>query len=351
MAPRSLDSGEGGGIHFCQRLRGKTITNMTLTGPEIARTLKLSAVTALGPRAWRGLTPAGEEAVLKTGPGAAPGAVELLRKLPHLFTPCRYPRVLAAEPGSYLLYAFISGEPLSRGEGGAAARAQVYELAGRLAAMFRSLSLVGMYRTMTGRGHERELAGEAAGGRRAILPTGLAADTGGLARRRSEAVQSYAWAQELMSRGRAALATEVPAGLWAALAARVEHTTSIHLSPGGSLLAHTAFTPEHVLACPDGELGVVSWQTAPRPYNYMRLRYLAWGLMHGGEPAGPGAYRELLAQVPAVSYTGAASLSLALALIETWLEAGAAMAHGGAPREALAGFLEDALEAGAEEQL
>jgi|GEM_PF-4036953 len=326
---------------------------MALMGPEVTQSLQLTAITPLGERAWRCLSAAGEDVVLKIGAGAGPAPVDLLRTLPHLYPPFRYPRVLDAEPGAYLLYPFIPGVPLSTaGDLDPAVHGRVYELAGRMAAVFRSLPLAGMFRTLTGRLHERELAGEAAGGRRALLPTGLGAQDGGLAQRRREAVQSYDWTREVVRRAGEVLTAsgEIPARLWSEWRGRVEDTTSIHFAPGVTLLAHTAFTPEHLLLCPDGELAVVGWRLSPRPYNYMRLSYLAWRLVHSPGAGLMGRARELLTQVPAVGYTAAADLSLGCALLESWVEAGEDIPARQAKLEALLTFMEETVASGLGEE-
>ena len=107
---------------------------------------------------------------------------------------------------------------------------------------------------------------------------------------------------------------------WAALRHRVETVTSIHWRGHGSNLAHTCFTPEHLLITGPKSLGLVGWQVAPRPYNYMRYRYLAWCLVHSTRGEIENRYRHCLETMPAIQYSAANSLTFVLSLLETWVE-------------------------------
>jgi hypothetical protein len=163
-------------------------------------------------------------------------------------------------------------------------------------------------------------------------------------------MSSYAWAQEALAAARVRLEGEgvLPAALWERLAALVEKTTSIHYAPSGSALAHAAFSPEHVLRCPEGGLGVLSWEAAPRPYNFMRLYYLGWCFVHSRAEGASGRARQALKQMPSIDYTAAGLLSFLLAVLTVWQETGQALGGATEKRAAVRAWVEEA--AGAEER-
>ncbi len=314
--------------------------------PALARHLALTLVEPLGDRAWLVRRTGGGLAVLKTGPGAGPEAVDFLGNLARLFPPFAHPRILQARPGFYVLYEFIPGTPLSQVAFESEAHLEAaFELSGRLTALFRSLKLVPMVRGMQG---QNRAAGEPPPSRLqhlAALQAGLGQTQDGLAVRRWEASRSYSWSQEVVSwcadHWPAMDAAFTPP--WEALRERVEHVTSIHLTVSGSSLAHTAFTPEHLLATPDGTWAVVGWQVAPRPYNYMRYRYLAWCLVHSCHGDLMGRYRGFLSRLPAIAAAGAHPLTFALTLLETWVTARTAVSRRQEKLQVILTFVSEAL--------
>ncbi len=313
----------------------------------LARHLDLQPIRALSDKAWLARQANGDLAVLKTGPGASHTLQDFLRKMAALHPPFAYPRVLAGRPDCYFVYDYLPGSPLSEGDFEAAAvLAGVFDLSGRLTALFRSLKLAplvqGLHRQATG----AEQSGRPAAKRLAALGASLGQRQDGLAVRRWEASQSYAWAQAIVARCAASWPTADSrlAPAWSALAARVETITSIHLAVHGSSLAHTAFTPEHLLPAQNDVWGVVGWRVAPRPYNYMRYRYLAWCLVHSPHGDLENRYRRFLADMPAIHSAAAHPLTFALTLLETWVEAGGAVTGRQEKLRAIGQFVTEALD-------
>lgn len=291
----------------------------------LARHLELSLGKPLGPQARLAQNRAGELLVIKTGPGASAYLIGMLKKFQALFPPFQYPGQVAAQADFYLVYPFIPGQLLSEGDyESEACLAAVFELSGRLTALFRSLRLAPMFQGWQNHGAGGSHSQGGAVQRLAALHSSQDCQVDGLALRRQEASQSYAWAQEVICRGKNQwpAGDAAPALPWAALAERVETVTSIHLPPTGSNLAHTGFTPEHLLLTPAGQWGVVGWRLAPRPYNYMRYCYLAWCLVHTKEAGMAARYRHFLEKLPSMDASPAHLLTFALCLIDAWVKAG-----------------------------
>lgn len=313
----------------------------------LARHLDLSLAEPLGPQTWLGRTQAGSAVVMKSGPGASVQVYDFLIKFKSLYPPFEYPRIISAEPGFYLVYDFIPGAPLSAGQfESAAALEAAFELSGRIAALFRSLTLAPMFQGVHRHATRPQDSQGVTARRLADLGSDLDCHVDGLALSRWEASQSYAWAQAIVpscsSRwpgDAACLGTR-----WEALRLRVETVTSIHLLAPGSHLAHTCFTPEHLLTTGDGRWGVVGWQVAPRPYNFMRYRYLAWCLVHTQESDIDKRYRGFLATMPGTQAAAANSLTFALSLLETWVETRGDIKLKGEKFQALLSFIDEALE-------
>ncbi|MDD3579532.1 MAG: hypothetical protein PHW74_00770 [Desulfobacca sp.] len=307
----------------------------------LCQELHLTPVAALGEQTWHCQDAQGAALVLKTGPAAALASGPFLEKLAHLYTAFDYPRLLAWQPGRFLLYPYISGQLLAQEDFEAPEhQAAVLELAGQLTALFQSLRLAPMFQTLKTRPLEKALAAEKASQTSAGLSLGLDSPPS----RRGEIAQSYHWAVELVRNRSAQLsAAGVPPTLFAAFQDKLEQTTSIHLTPSGTNLAHTVFTPEHLIRCPEGRFGIVGWQVAPRPYNYMRLKYLAWSLIHSQAPEILSRYRAYLAQVPKVSPPWATAMTFSIALIETWAEGPPVMNYPEEKLTALVAFMEEAL--------
>lgn len=311
----------------------------------LARHLSLHLEKPLGPRTWLGQTPTGGLAVIKAGPGASEYLQHLLSQIKTLYPPFDFPRIRAAEPGFYLVYDFIPGQSLGDLDfESEAALSAAFDLSGRITALFRSLKLVPMFQGLQDHASQGGTLGLAAR-RLQALSANLDCQTDGLAVRRWEACQSYAWAQEIVAscaaRWPAADSSQTPP--WAALQDQLETVTSIHLTAHGSNLAHTRLTPEHLLRTEAGGWGVVGWQVAPRPYNYMRYRYLAWCLVHSSQGEIEPRCRRWLGLVPTIHAAAAHSLTFALSLLEAWVESDGNLAHRGEKLRAVLTFVNEAL--------
>ena len=312
----------------------------------LAGHLALRLKRPLGSQAWLAQKPNGDLVVLKTGPGASVVQHDFLRKMAALQPPFCYPRVFAVRPDCYLAYDFIPGTPLSEAAFDCEnVLAAVFDLSGRLTALFRSLKLAPMVQSLHRQAAAAGQANRSAAQRLAALGAGLGERQDGLAGRRWEASQSYTWAQEILpwcaKYWPAVDARHAPP--WADLAARVAAVTSIHLAIHGSSLAHTAFTPAHLLTGPDNTWGVVGWRVAPRPYNYMRYRYLAWCLVHTPLGGIENRCRSSLAKMPAIHSAAAHPLTFALTLLETWVESGGAVLWREEKLQAIGSFVAEAL--------
>ncbi|MBM4288043.1 MAG: hypothetical protein FJ135_07845 [Deltaproteobacteria bacterium] len=315
-----------------------------IDAPALARHLEISLEERLGRRTWKGRTRTGEAVAVKTG--ATAQVINFLDNLRSLHPPFAYPRIITAEAGFYLVYAFIPGIVLSDGDfESAEALAAAFELSGRLTALCRSLKLAPMFQGLQGNTAVGGTTPGAAARRLAALGSGLDYQLDGLAIRRQEAAQSYAWAQQLVSDCTARWPRDdaLPTAFWSRLSQRVEVVTSIHLAPQGSNLAHTGFTPEHLLVDAGDRWGIVSWQVAPRPYNYMRYRYLAWCLVHSQRGDITRRYDALLQSMPVINYSGANALTWVLCLVETWVEAFSALDFRAEKLQALSTFFEEAM--------
>ncbi len=312
----------------------------------LARNLDLRLTKALGRQAWLAQTPSGTTLVIKSGSGASVQLYDFLIKFKTLFPPFDYPRVISGEPGFYLVYDFIPGTPLSEGDfESEAAQAAAFELSGRVNALFRSLRLAPMFQGLHHHATSSQDTQGVTAQRLAALGSGLDCQVDGLALHRWEASQSYAWAQGILPYCLSRWPGE-DAGLtarWPDLGHRVETVTSIHLVAPGSHLAHTCFTPEHLLCTGNDRWGVVGWQVAPRPYNYMRYKYLAWCLVHTVQGDIEKRYRFFLDAMPAIQSCAANSLTFVLSLLETWMEIRGPIELKAEKLQALYSFMDEAL--------
>jgi hypothetical protein len=289
----------------------------------LADRLDIRLHKALGSRAWRGRTGTGTDVVLKRGPGAEARVNDFLANCTALYPSFDYPQIISADPGSYLLYNFIPGEALNRKDFESEENlAAIYDLSARVTALCRSLKLARMFQRVRSHAAGPQNVIDVSARRLAALGSGLDCQMDGLAIRRWEAAQSYAWAQEIVEYCSSrwpdiASRRQVP---WEALRQRVETVTSIHLTGHGSILAHTCFTPEHILVTGPNRWALVGWQVAPRPYNYMRYRYLAWSLVHSTRREIETRYRIHLKHLPTIHISAANSLTFALSLLEACVE-------------------------------
>jgi hypothetical protein len=308
--------------------------------------LDLRLEKALGQHSWLGRTQSGTPVVLKSGPGASAQLYDFLVKFKALYPSFAYPHLVSAQPGSYLVYDFIPGDSLSEREfDSEQTLAAAFDLSGRITALFRSLGLAPMFQGLQEQASRRPESPTSAARRLASLGSGLACQVDGLALRRWEASRSYAWAQEIIPHCSLNWPGEDSclAARWSALRDRVELVTSIHLAAPGSNLAHTCFTPEHLLITPGDGWGVIGWQVAPRPYNYMRYRYLAWSLIHTAQGDIESRYRYFLAGMPAIQFSAANSLTFVLSLLETWVETSRTIPLRAEKIKALCSFIDEAL--------
>ena len=124
----------------------KERTEYTTDFAALARHLDICLQKELGPQTWLGRTQTGLEVVVKCGPGARSDVYDFLIKCNSLYPSFKYPRIISAEPGFYLLYTFIPGDPLNKGEFESEANlAAAFELSGRVTALCRSLKLAPMF--------------------------------------------------------------------------------------------------------------------------------------------------------------------------------------------------------------
>jgi hypothetical protein len=322
----------------------KEFPEYTTDFAALANHLDICLKQELGPQTWLGRTQTGLEVVIKCGPGAGADVYDFLIKCNSLYPSFHYPRLIAAEPGFYLLYSFIPGDPLNRGEFESAENlAAAFELSGRVSALYRSLKLATMFQGLQSQAAKGESPREMRAQHLAALGHGLDYRMDGLAIRRWEASQSYAWAQAIVEYCAGRWPVNDSPVPWEALRQRVEAVTSIHLTVQGSNLAHTCFTPEHVLTIGKDQWGLVGWQVAPRPYNYMRYRYLAWCLIHTPRGEVEKRYRLHLQSMPTIHRASANSVTFALSLLETWVNTGDAIELRSEKLQAVLKFIDEAL--------
>lgn len=298
--------------------------------PALADHLSLTLVKALGRSSWLARRTDGTLVVLKGGCGVSLSDYDFLLKMGSLYPPFAYPQNVTGKPGHFLVYDFIPGTPLSAGDFEAAAVHQaVFDLSGRLTALFRSLKLAPMMQGLHRQSKDVDQNQGPSAQRLAALGASMGQRQDSLAVRRWEASQSYAWAQQILSwcRKHWPAGDSLPLALWSALQDAVADITSIHLAVHGSSLAHTAFSPEHILLGPNDTWGVVGWRVAPRPYNYMRYRFLAWCLVHSPQGDLENRYTRYLSHMPAIHSAAAHPLTFALTLLETWVAAEGIVSH------------------------
>ncbi len=165
--------------------------------------------------------------------------------------------------------------------------AAAFELSGRITALFRSLRLAPMFQGLQDQAARQQDPQGGAAQRLAALGSGLDCQVDGLAIRRWEASQSYAWAQGIVpycsSRWPGDDSSLAPR--WSVLRDRVETVTSIHLAAHGSNLAHTCFTPEHLLTLSRRPLGYrrLAGGTAALQLYALSLSGLVFGAYRSGQ--------------------------------------------------------------------
>ena len=225
----------------------------------------------------------------------------ILRALRVLYTPFKYPIPLTAPGDSCLVYPWIEGERMDRIDPSEQERHldEIIELAGRIQALLRSLHLVPFFEKSFSAGDDsgaRESNGTFTG---AEINFGCSPvlDQEIKKARRYEVAASYKWLNDGLSRW---WDTIVKNGIWhedsmERFRKLLDASPAIHLPITGNNLAHGRFTPDHIILCPDGSLGVVSWRVDPRPRRYMQLSFLAWSLFHESRT---GIYEKFSTLIP-----------------------------------------------------
>ncbi len=204
----------------------------------------------------------------------------LLKSFSVMHPPFRYPQSVTDPAEPCLLYPFIEGEILADGlfEQPEIIE-QVVEVVGRIQSLMRSLVLVPFYQEIL-QAKDSGQAGQFQD--RYSLGRIMFVDDMQKVSRRKEMAESYQWMEESTREYCNSLQSM---GLWSrpsleSFREQVKNTFSIHVPVAGSSLSHTACHPEHIIQCPDGEMGIVGWQVEPRPRFYMIYTYLAWSLLH-----------------------------------------------------------------------
>jgi len=219
---------------------------------------------------------------------------QLLKGFSVMHPPFRYPQSVADPAEPFLLYPFIEGEVLADGlfEQPEVVE-QVVEVIGRIQSLMRSLVLVPFYQEILG---GKGGAGAGPSMDRYSLGKIMFVDDMQKVSRRKEMAESYQWMQQCTGEYCTSVRSR---GLWPdapldVYREQVKNTFSIHVPVVGSSLSHTAFHPEHLIRCPDEQLGVVGWQVEPRPRFYMAYTYLAWSLLRSRQPDPADYYRRYL---------------------------------------------------------
>lgn len=317
----------------------------------LAHHLNIRLRNALGPQAWLGQTKAGTEVVIKCGSGAKEEVYDFLIKCNSLYPSFLYPRIISAEPGFYLLYHYIPGDLLEKLDFESEENlTAAFDLSGRVTALCRSLKLAPMFQRLQSKTITGENPQEISNQHLSILGSGFDYRMDGLAIRRSDAARSYAWAQYIVNYCASEWTESDFRVPWEVLRQRVETVTSIHLTMQGSHMAHTCFTPEHILLTGKDQWGLVGWEVAPRPYNYMRYRYLAWCLIHTSQGDIEKRYRNFLQTMPTIHTAAANSLTFALSLLETWIGTRKEIKRRAEKLQAVSKFIDEALSVAEEDK-
>lgn len=245
-------------------------------------------------RAWLIKDTCGKQWVVKAK-SPQDSIVELLSNFSMLHPSFHFTQPASDPPEPFWLYPYLDGEILAEGPFEESALIeQVIELTGRLQALFRSLILIPFYQqTLRSKRFDGNFSAEVS-----------RFDLGGIQRmddrqksaRHREIAQSYQWTEKSLEGCSEILASRASwrMSLLNSFRNRVRNRFSIHLPITGSNLAHTALHPEHILLCPDGNLGVLGWHIEPRPRFYMMYTYLAWSFMHSAQQNAKEFYQKYL---------------------------------------------------------
>ncbi len=206
---------------------------------------------------------------------------ELLNNFKMLHPSFNHPQPVSEYNEVYYLYPYIEGMMLADGPfEDPEIIEKVFELAGRLQALFRSLILVPFYQETL---RSKEFEGDF---NREVSRFGLGRvqqmDDRHKSARHRELAQSYQWTEQKLEYCINQLVTRA---LWSgtvlsAFRSKIHSSFAIHMPIAGSNLSHTALHPEHLLLCPDNNSAIVGWHIEPRPRFYMMYTCLAWSFVH-----------------------------------------------------------------------
>lgn len=249
----------------------------------------------------------------KTPEDATP---ELLKNFSVLHPPFSYPQPASEVDDAYVLYPYLQGNLLAE-EGFEEPEiiTRVMDLIGRVQATMRSLVLVPTYQETMRLKESDPLENPLQ--RLSFDRTQNTSEQQRAARHR-EMAESYRWTEKTIEDCREALRAH---GLWREAPLeeyrdRVHNLFALHVPVVGSNLCHTALHPEHLVACPGGQLGVVGWRLEPRPRFYMIYTYLAWSFFHSRKPDAAAFYRDCLIRNSARAFHTEHHLVFALCLLE-----------------------------------
>ncbi|MFC1896072.1 hypothetical protein ACFL0Q_05365 [Thermodesulfobacteriota bacterium] len=259
----------------------------------------------------------GKKWVAKPNPPGDSGA-EALKGFQVLSPPFRCPRPHTEPDDPYLLYQFIAGSPLCDDNFESQDTIdRMLELTARVRALMRSLILVSHYEETLSEGEKGSPSRQEAP-RRFNLAQNQAMDQRQKLARIKEIERCRDWTE---TKARMHCEWLQPKGLWPASSLESFHeqifkTFSLHLPIVGNNLAHTAFHPEHLILCPDGEMAIVGWHVEPRPRFYMRYTYLAWSFFHSELRDPVDAYRDTILRHSSEAFSREHHLVFALCLLE-----------------------------------
>jgi len=243
--------------------------------------------------------------------------VELLNNFKMLHPCFDHPQPVSEYNEDYCLYPYIVGMMLADGPfEDPEIIEKVFELAGRLQALFRSLILVPFYQeTLRSKGFEGDFNSEVS---RFGLGRVQQMDDRHKSARHREIAQSYQWTEQKLEYCINQLVTRA---LWSgtvlsAFRNKIHNSFAIHMPITGSNLSHTSFHPEHVLFCRDKSTAIVGWHIEPRPRFYMMYTYLAWSFVHSKREDAKEYYRSYLAENSSKAFHREHHLVFAFCLME-----------------------------------
>lgn len=257
----------------------------------------------------------GKQWVIKTKePGDS--TPELLRNFSVLHPPFLYPQPVTGPDDPYLMYPLLHGELLAEdGFENPEIIEKVMDLIGRVQATMRSLVLVPQYQETMKLKDRDPLENPL---ERLSFDRTQGTSEQQRAARHREMAESYHWTERIIDVCRDALQAQ---GLWAGAPfdeyrERVHGLFALHIPVVGSNLSHAAFHPAHLIACPDGELGIVGWRIESRPRFYMIYTYLAWSFFHSRKQDALEFYRQYLVRKSSRAFHTEHHLVFALCLME-----------------------------------